>query len=165
MFAMIPFIVADVGNILGGLFTQWLIRGGLAIPKARKLAVSVFGLTMAAVLPSGPLVIGGPPSALAVLSVAGFGWAAYSASSWPSPRMFSRSALWPRCGGSQASAPVSAAHASSTRPVSPSPTCARRSALLARTTPFSSPMVWRALVGLTIVLFPMGLLTRDETLQ
>ena len=85
LFAMIPFIVADLGNILGGLFTQWLIRGGLAIPKARKLAVSVFGLTMAAALLSGPLVISGPRSALAVLSVAGFGWAAYSANTLAFP--------------------------------------------------------------------------------
>jgi ACS family hexuronate transporter-like MFS transporter len=85
LFAMFPFIVADVGNIVGGLFTQWLIRGGLAIPSARKLAVAVFALTMSVALMSGPLVIGGPRSALVVLSVAGFGWAAYTANTLAFP--------------------------------------------------------------------------------
>lgn len=37
-FAMFPFIVADLGNILGGLFTQFIIKKGVAIPKARKIA-------------------------------------------------------------------------------------------------------------------------------
>ena len=146
LFAMFPFIVADLGNILGGFFTQWLIRGGRAISNARKLAVSVFALTMAAALLSGPLVISGPPRRWPCSR-----WRASAGPPTrqipsPSPRMSSRSARWPRCGAWQA-ALVSAAHSSSTRPVSLSPTCARLSALPARTTPCSSPMVCWPLWG------------------
>ena len=85
LFAMIPFIVADVGNLTGGLFTQLVIRRGVPVPRARKLAASLFALTMAAALLSGPLVIHGPRSALAVLAVAGFGWAAYTANTLAFP--------------------------------------------------------------------------------
>ena len=46
-FAMFPFIVADIGNILGGMFTQFIIKKGTPIPKARKISVSIFGLMMA----------------------------------------------------------------------------------------------------------------------
>ena len=42
-FAIIPFMVADLGNILGGLFTQFIIKKGVPIPRARKIAVSIFG--------------------------------------------------------------------------------------------------------------------------
>ena len=85
LYAMFPFVVADLGNVLGGLFTQLVIRRGVPVPRARKLAVSIFALTMAAALLSGPLVIRGPRSALAVLAVAGFGWAAYTANTLAFP--------------------------------------------------------------------------------
>ncbi len=84
-FATIPFIVADLGNILGGLFTQFIIRKGVPIPRARKFAVGFFGSLMAISLMSGPLVIVNPASALAVLAVAGFGYAAYTANSMAFP--------------------------------------------------------------------------------
>jgi len=84
-FATIPFIVADLGNILGGLFTQFIIRRGVPITRARKFAVGFFGLLMAISLMSGPLVIVNPASALAVLAVAGFGYAAYTANSMAFP--------------------------------------------------------------------------------
>jgi ACS family hexuronate transporter-like MFS transporter len=84
-FATIPFIVADLGNILGGLFTQFIIRKGVPIPRARKFAVGFFGSIMAISLMSGPLVIVNPASALAVLAVAGFGYAAYTANSMAFP--------------------------------------------------------------------------------
>ena len=54
IYAMIPFIAADAGNILGGLFTQLIIKKGMAVHKARKLAVTVFGLLTAASLILGP---------------------------------------------------------------------------------------------------------------
>lgn len=84
-FAMFPFIVADFGNILGGLFTQWIIKKGVPIPKARKIAVTIFGLIMALPLLSGPFVINGPTGALIVLAIAGFGYAAYSANTMAFP--------------------------------------------------------------------------------
>src|SRR6185503_3469879 len=45
-YAMIPFIMADVGNIIGGYFTQFIIKQGVPIHKARKIAVAIAGVTM-----------------------------------------------------------------------------------------------------------------------
>jgi MFS transporter, ACS family, hexuronate transporter len=84
-FATIPFIVSDLGNILGGLFTQLIIRKGVPIHKARKIAVGIFGSIMALSLISGPFVIATPASALVVLAIAGFGYAAYSANTMAFP--------------------------------------------------------------------------------
>jgi ACS family hexuronate transporter-like MFS transporter len=84
-FAMFPFIVADFGNILGGLFTQWIIKKGIRIQKARKIAVGIFGLVMAIPLLSGPFVISGPNGALIILAIAGFGYTAYSANTMAFP--------------------------------------------------------------------------------
>lgn len=78
-FAMFPFIVADLGNILGGLFTQLIIRRGVPIPKARKIATGLFGSIMALSLLLGPFLIIGPYSALVVLALAGFGYASCAA--------------------------------------------------------------------------------------
>ena len=65
-FAMFPFIVADFGNILGGLFTQYIIKKGIEIPKARKISVAIFGLIMALSLILGPFVINGPAGAIVI---------------------------------------------------------------------------------------------------
>jgi ACS family hexuronate transporter-like MFS transporter len=78
-FAMFPFIFADFGNILGGLFTQLIIKKGVPIPKARKIGAGFFGSIMAFSLILGPFLITGPFSALAVLALAGFGYASCSA--------------------------------------------------------------------------------------
>ncbi len=74
-FAMFPFIVADIGNIVGGLFTQMIIKRGVPIPRARKIAVGLFGGIMAVSLLAGPLLINGPVAALFTLAIAGFGYA------------------------------------------------------------------------------------------
>jgi ACS family hexuronate transporter-like MFS transporter len=84
-FAMFPFIVADLGNILGGLFTQFIIKKGIEIPKARKISVGIFGLIMALSLLLGPLIIRGPTGALIILAIAGFGYAAYTANTMAFP--------------------------------------------------------------------------------
>ena len=84
-FAMFPFIVADFGNILGGLFTQYIIKKGVEIPKARKISVAIFGLVMALSLILGPFLITGPVGALIILAVAGFGYAAYTANTLAFP--------------------------------------------------------------------------------
>ena len=84
-FAMFPFIIADFGNILGGLFTQFIIKKGVEIPKARKISVGIFGLMMALSLILGPFIINGPIGALIVLAVAGFGYAAYTANTMAFP--------------------------------------------------------------------------------
>lgn len=85
IYAMIPFIAADVGNILGGLFTQLMIKKGMAIHNARKLSVTVFGLITAGSLILGPLIIHTPAMALIVLAVAGFGYASYTANTMAFP--------------------------------------------------------------------------------
>lgn len=77
LFAILPFVAADLGNILGGLFTQLIISVGVAVPRARKIAVCVFGLIMILSLISGPFVISTPATALVILGTAGFGYAAY----------------------------------------------------------------------------------------
>jgi ACS family hexuronate transporter-like MFS transporter len=84
-FATLPFIVADLGNILGGLFTQFIIKKGTPIPKARKIAVGIFGTLMGLSLILGPFLIVSPASALIVLSLAGFGYAAYTCNTMAFP--------------------------------------------------------------------------------
>lgn len=84
-FAMFPFIVADFGNILGGLFTQFIIKKGIQIHIARKVSVTIFGLIMALSLLLGPFIINGPTGALIILALAGFGYAAYTANTMAFP--------------------------------------------------------------------------------
>ncbi len=78
-FAMFPFIIADFGNIVGGLATQWIIKKGVPIPKARKIGAGFFGSIMAFSLLLAPIIIKGPYSALVVIALAGFGYASLSA--------------------------------------------------------------------------------------
>jgi len=165
LYAMAPFVVADLGNILGGLFTQWLIRRGVPIPRARKLAVSIFALAMAAALLSGPIVIGGPASALVVLSIAGFGWAAYTANTlaFPADVVPQRAAatVW---GLASVGAGLGGAffqHASGLAVAHLRTTVGVAAAYQAVFVGYGVV----ALVGLALVLFPMGPLTRDESLQ
>ncbi|MBD2751272.1 MFS transporter [Spirosoma validum] len=84
-YATIPFIIADVGNLVGGYFTQFIIKRGVPIPKARKIAVSLAGAIMGVSLLLGPLVITTPLSALLVFGMAGFGYTAYTANSLAFP--------------------------------------------------------------------------------
>lgn len=78
-FAMIPFIMADVGNIVGGYFTQFIIKKGMAIPGARRLALALSGTLMALPLLLAPFVVGTPMSGLIVFGLSGFGYTAYTA--------------------------------------------------------------------------------------
>jgi ACS family hexuronate transporter-like MFS transporter len=84
-FAMIPFIVADAGNILGGFFTKYLIKRGMPIPRARKMTTAIFGGMMSISLLAGPFLIHSALSALVVLAVAGFGYAAHTANTMVFP--------------------------------------------------------------------------------
>lgn len=83
--AMIPFIIADVGNIAGGYFTQYIIKRGMPIPRARKVAVTIASLIMILPLLVGPFVITTPVSALIVFGLAGFGYTAYTANTLTFP--------------------------------------------------------------------------------
>lgn len=84
-FAIIPFLIADLGNVLGGLFTQLIIKKGVPIPRARKIAVAIFGTLMAVSLIAGPIIITTPLSAIIILSMASFGYAAYTANTMAFP--------------------------------------------------------------------------------
>ena len=78
-FAIIPFIMADVGNIIGGYFTQFIIKRGTPIPKARKTALMMAGVLMAVPLLIAPFAVSTPMSALIMFGVSGFGYTAYTA--------------------------------------------------------------------------------------
>lgn len=84
-YAMIPFIIADVGNIVGGYFTQYIIKKGVPIPKARKVAVAISGIIMAVPLLLAPFIINTPMTALILFGVSGFGYTSYTANSLAFP--------------------------------------------------------------------------------
>ncbi len=75
--AWIPFLSADIGNIAGGALTQWMIRSGVPVRKARKIAVSVFALLMTSAIPA--VFAGSAAISLGWVSVATFGYAGYNA--------------------------------------------------------------------------------------
>ncbi|MEO7535841.1 MAG: MFS transporter [Ferruginibacter sp.] len=78
-FAMIPFIMADVGNIAGGYFTQFIIKKGVPIPRARRIAIGVSGVLMALPLLLAPIIVTSPISGLIVFGLSGFGYTSYTA--------------------------------------------------------------------------------------
>ena len=84
-YAILPFIIADMGNIVGGYFTQYIIKQGMPIHKARKLAICLSAAIMAAPLLLAPLVIHSPISALIVFGITGFGYTSYTANSLATP--------------------------------------------------------------------------------
>lgn len=85
LFAILPFVIADLGNILGGYFTQAIIKRGVPIPKARRIALSISGCIMALPLLAGPFVITTPLSALIIFGIAGFGYTSYTANALALP--------------------------------------------------------------------------------
>jgi ACS family hexuronate transporter-like MFS transporter len=84
-YAIIPFVIADIGNIVGGYFTQFIIQQGVPIPKARKLAVAISGTIMGGSLLLAPFMVTTPLSALIIFGLSGFGFTAYNANSMAFP--------------------------------------------------------------------------------
>ena len=84
-YATIPFIIADIGNIAGGYFTQFIIKKGMPIYKARKLSVCLSAALMGISLLAAPFVITTPMSALLIFGLAGFGYTSYTANSLACP--------------------------------------------------------------------------------
>jgi len=164
-FAAIPFIVADAGNILGGLFTQFIIRRGVPIQKARKIAAGIFGSLMAFSLISGPLVIVNPASALAVLGIAGFGYAAYTANTMAFPADVVPSngtaSVW---GVASVGSGLGGALFQSLSGITVKSISAVSGYSVAYNTVFLGYGIL-ALIGLSIVLFVMGPLVKDRKLQ
>ncbi len=84
-YAMIPFIMADAGNIAGGYFTQFIIRKGVPIPKARKIALGLSGIIMSLPLMLAPFIVTTPMTALIIFGLAGFGYTSYTANALALP--------------------------------------------------------------------------------
>lgn len=83
--AMIPFIIADVGNLIGGYFTQVIIKRGMPIPQARKLSICLSAGIMGAAFLAAPFLVTSPLSALLLFGMAGFGYTSYTANSLACP--------------------------------------------------------------------------------
>lgn len=84
-YAILPFIIADLGNIVGGYFTQFIIKKGMPIHKARKLAICLSAAIMAGPLLLAPFLIHSALSALIVFGITGFGYTSYTANSLATP--------------------------------------------------------------------------------
>ena len=84
-YAVIPFVIADLGNITGGYFTQFIINKGVPVPKARKIALGISGIIMIIPLLLAPLMITTPMSALIIFGLIGFGYTSYTANALAMP--------------------------------------------------------------------------------
>ena len=74
--AWIPFVTADLGNLIGGWFTGVLIRRGVDSSRARKTTVTIFALLMTAAIPAA--FVTNVWVAIAFISVATFGYTGYN---------------------------------------------------------------------------------------
>jgi ACS family hexuronate transporter-like MFS transporter len=84
-FAMLPFIIADIGNFVGGYFTQYIIKQGVPIAKARMIAISLSAGIMGVSLLLAPFLITTPMSALIIFGIVGFGYTSYTANALAIP--------------------------------------------------------------------------------
>ena len=90
--APVPFIVADIGNLVGGGFTQFLIARGIPIPHARKAGATVFGLLMSMAIPA--IIVHDPYVSIALVSIAMFGYTGCLANTLAFPaEVFPKNAL------------------------------------------------------------------------
>ncbi len=164
-FATVPFLVADLGNILGGLFTQFIIRRGMATGKARKIAVTFFGLLPGLALILGPFVISTPATALIILSVAGFGYAAYTSNTMAFPAdvvpLNATASVW---GVASVGAGLGGAMFQSVSGIAIERISKTHSYAIAYNTVFVGYGIM-ALVAVAIILFLIGPLQKDPTLQ
>src|SRR5215207_6129409 len=76
MTGWIPFVTADLGNLVGGWFTGHLIRRGMPTSRARKTVVTIFALLMTAGIPAA--LASNVWVAIAFISVATFGYTGYN---------------------------------------------------------------------------------------
>lgn len=164
-FAILPFIIADVGNIGGGYFTQFIIRRGVPVPRARKIAVGISGALMALPLLVGPWLISTPLSALILFGIAGFGYTSYTANclAFPAdvvPKNATASAWGLACIGNGLGGAIFQSLSGVTL-VTVSATHGYGAAYNVLFFAFGAA----ALIGTLILLFGMGPLVKDEKLQ
>jgi len=164
-FAILPFVMADVGNIIGGYFTQFIIKRGVPIPKARKLSVAVAGVIMGLPLLLAPLIVTTPMSALIIFGISGFGFTAYNANSLAYPAdvvpKTSAASVWGlACVGAGLGGAVFQALSGYT--------VAKISASVNYSTAYNYVFVGYgiiAMIGVCIILFLMGPLHKNEDLH
>jgi len=165
IYAMIPFIAADAGNILGGLFTQLLIKKGMPTYKARKLSVGMFGALTAGSLILGPFIIHTPIMALIILAAAGFGYASYTSNTMAFPAdVVPPNAVASAWGLASVGAGLGGALFQSLSGITVKNLSAAHGYPMAYNTVFIGYGIL-ALLALLIVLFLMGPLVRDKKLE
>lgn len=72
IYAWIPFLAADIGNLAGGAFSARLMARGMPLFKARKTALTVFAVLMLAGIPTA--IVADVRLSIAFASVATFGF-------------------------------------------------------------------------------------------
>ncbi len=81
--AWIPFVTADLGNLVAGWFTGWLLRRGMPSSRARKTSVTVFILLMTAAIPAA--LVSNVWVAIGFISIATFGYTGYNSNALAFP--------------------------------------------------------------------------------
>jgi MFS transporter, ACS family, hexuronate transporter len=76
-YAWIPFLVAGLGNLLGGWFAELLLRRGVPLSLARKLSVTVFATMMIAAIPA--VLVHNVSLSIALVSTAMLGYTGVTA--------------------------------------------------------------------------------------
>ena len=79
----IPFLAADLGNLIGGALTGLFIRFGVSVPAARKIMIAMSALLMTAAIPAAYAT--NVAQALLLVSVAAFGYTSYNANALALP--------------------------------------------------------------------------------
>ena len=79
----IPYFSAALGNIAGGALTGSLIRGGVAVPAARKASTAVFAMLMLSTIPA--ILTHSASLAIALISITTFGYTGYTANTLAFP--------------------------------------------------------------------------------
>jgi ACS family hexuronate transporter-like MFS transporter len=164
-YAVLPFLIADLGNIAGGYFTQHIIRRGMPVPRARKLALALSGAIMGVSLLAGPFLIHSAASALLLFGLAGFGYTSYTANglALPAdvvPKNAAASAWGLACIGNG----LGGAIFQSASGVTLKSLSATHGYAMAYNVLFVGFGI-SALIGTAIFLFAMGPIAKDETLH
>jgi ACS family hexuronate transporter-like MFS transporter len=83
MTAWIPFVTADLGNLVGGWLTGRLIRRGWPTSTARKTVVAIFAILMTSAIPA--ILTSNVWVSVALISVATFGYTGYNSNALAFP--------------------------------------------------------------------------------
>ncbi len=81
--AWIPFVTADLGNLIGGWLTGRLIRRGISVSVARKTMIALSALLMTTAIPAAFVTSIAP--AIVLVSAATFGYTSYNANALAFP--------------------------------------------------------------------------------